>query len=78
VVTDDGRTYRGRDAILGWLTGPASEYTTTSTWLSAEQSDTTAVVVILIEGDFPGGRVELRYRFEHEPDGFIRALNITA
>jgi ketosteroid isomerase-like protein len=78
VVVDDGHTYRGREAILGWLTGPASEYTTTSTWKSAEQSDTTAVVIILLEGDFPGGRVELRYEFEQEPDGLISTMSITA
>lgn len=78
VVVDDGHTYRGRDAILSWLTGPASEFTITSTWLSAEQFGTRAVVVIVIEGDFPGGRAELRYEFEHEQDGPITALSITA
>ena len=44
VVVDNGHTYRGHNDLLGWLTGPASEFTTTSTWLSADQSGDTAVV----------------------------------
>ena len=78
VVTDDGHTYRGHEDILGWLTGPASEFTTTSTWLSAVQHEDGADVVIILEGDFPGGRVELNYRFTKEPDGLITSLDIAA
>lgn len=77
-VTDDGHTYRGHDAILGWLSGPASEFTTTSTRLLAEQTGTRALVVVRLEGDFPGGRVDLSYAFDQAPDGFIRSLTITA
>lgn len=77
-VSDDGRTYRGRDAILGWLSGPASEFTTTSTRLSAEQTGTRALVVVRLEGDFPGGRVDLSYAFDQDPDGLIDSLTITA
>ncbi|GAA2019885.1 nuclear transport factor 2 family protein [Nakamurella flavida] len=77
VVLDDGHTYRGRAEILGWLTGPASAFTTTSTWLSAESTAASAVVRILLEGDFPGGRVELTYRFAVAPDGPIADLSIT-
>jgi hypothetical protein len=76
-VVDDGHTFRGQDAIWGWLTGPASEFTTTSTRLSAEQTGASASVVVLVQGNFPGGRVELRHEFEQGPDGLIRALNIT-
>lgn len=77
-VVDDGHTYRGRAEITGWLSGPASEYTTTSTRLSVQRSGTTTVVVILLEGDFPGGRVELRYEFLENADGLLDALSITA
>lgn len=77
-VTDDGRTYRGRDAILGWLSGPASEFTLTSTRLSAEQTGPKALVVVRLEGDFPGGRVDLSYAFNQAPDGLIDSLTITA
>jgi ketosteroid isomerase-like protein len=77
VVADDGRRYRGRAEILGWLTGAASEFTFTTTRVSAEQTGETTLVVNVLEGDFPGGRVELRYAFELTPDGLIRALSIT-
>lgn len=77
-VLDDGHTYRGRAEIKGWLSGPASEYTTTSTRLSVQRSGATTIVVILLEGNFPGGRVELRYEFRENTDGLLDALSITA
>lgn len=76
LVEDDGHTYRGRDEILGWLTGAASEYTYTSTWLSAEATSDTATVVIRLEGDFPGGVVDLRYMFTTTADGQVGTLSI--
>lgn len=77
-VVDDGHTYRGRDAILGWLTGPASEFTTTSTSLSVDRNGSTTVMTTLLEGNFPGGRVELRYEFHEGDDGRLDTLSITA
>ncbi|MET3807072.1 hypothetical protein ABIB25_004094 [Nakamurella sp. UYEF19] len=76
-VTDDGQTYRGRAEIAGWLGGPAGEFTTTSTQLSADRSDQQVTVVIRVEGDFPGGRVDLRNVFTLDPAGLIRDLLIT-
>jgi ketosteroid isomerase-like protein len=76
VVVDDGHTYRGRAEISDWLTGPASEFTTTSTWLSVDQNDDTAAVVIQLAGDFPGGLVDLQYLFAQDPSGRIGALTI--
>jgi ketosteroid isomerase-like protein len=78
VVLDDGRTYTGRDEILGWLGGAASEFSYTSTRLSAEQTGDEAIVVVLLDGDFPGGRLELRYRFALDSAGLISRLSITA
>jgi hypothetical protein len=78
VVTDDGRTHRGRDEILEWLRGEASAWTYTSTWVAADETDGVAVIDILLEGDFPGGRVQLRYTFDLAPDGLIRELTIAA
>src|ERR1700712_4586216 len=77
-VVDDGHTYRGRYAVRGWLTGQASEFVTTSTRLSAEQRGGTTTVVVLVEGNFPGGRVELRHELEQGPGGLLRALRISA
>ena len=77
VVLDNGHRYAGRDEILGWLTGPASEFTTTSTWLSASRADDTASAVIEIAGDFPGSPVALRYRFTADASGQLDSLAIT-
>lgn len=63
-VVDDGHTYRGANEIRRWLATAASEYTFTRTLLSAEAGDDGSwVVVNHLEGDFPGGVVDLRYRF---------------
>jgi hypothetical protein len=78
VVTDDGRTYSGRDAVLGWLGGAASEFSYTSTTVSASESNRVAVVERVIEGNFPGGRAQLTYTFGLAPDGLIRTLRIGA
>lgn len=77
-VVDDGRTYRGRAEIVGWLSGQVDEYTFTSTVLSAEHDGPTTVVQVLVEGTFPGGRVELRHTFTHGADGLLTSLEITA
>lgn len=77
-VEDDGHIYRGREEILGWLTGPASEYKTTSTVLSAQHDGVATVVMILLEGNFAGGSVELRHAFLVESTGLIEALSISA
>lgn len=77
-VMDNGRTYHGREELLEWLRGEASEYTYTSTWVAADETDGVAVIDILLEGDFPGGRVQLRYTFDLAPDGLIRELTIAA
>lgn len=76
VVKDDGHSYPGRESILGWLVGAASEYTTTSTLLSTHEDGSATVVLQLLEGNFPGGRVELVHTFLIGPDGEIEALTI--
>ncbi|RUR01916.1 nuclear transport factor 2 family protein [Labedella endophytica] len=78
VVTDDGRTYADREAILGWLGRTAGEFSYTSTLLAAEESDGVAMVDRLLEGDFPGGRVQLRYTFDLTPEGLVGELRIAA
>jgi hypothetical protein len=63
-VADDGREYSGADEIGHWLATAAREYTFTRTLLSAEPDGTDGwVVVNHLEGNFPGGVVDLRYRF---------------
>ena len=77
VVRDNDDVRSGRDAIRSWLAGSASEYTYTSTLLSSEETDGVALLSMLLEGDFPGGRVELHYRFELAADGLIESLTIS-
>ncbi|HEY3673068.1 MAG TPA: nuclear transport factor 2 family protein [Acidimicrobiia bacterium] len=63
-VLDDGNDYPGLDAIRAWLTRAASAFTYTRTFLDAhEDAANVWVVRNRLEGDFPGGVVDLRYRF---------------
>jgi hypothetical protein len=64
LVTDDGHTYRGRVEIRDWLSRASVEFTYTRTLIDAAQvDDGTWLVTNHLEGDFPGGVVDLRYRF---------------
>jgi hypothetical protein len=64
VVTDDGKTYRGRDEIRAWLASSASEYSYTTELTSTQQVDEdTYVATHHLEGDFPGGTVDLDFTF---------------
>ena len=78
IVLDDGHRYVGHQEIHRWLTGPASEFTTTSTWLSAEQTADTSSAKIRLAGDFPGSPVTLHYRLTMDTRGQIDSLAITA
>ncbi|MFD7899963.1 nuclear transport factor 2 family protein [Streptomyces sp. NPDC059743] len=76
-VTDDGRTYRGSVAIKGWLEQATSQYTYTTTPVGAERDGPDRYTVVQhLEGDFPGGRVDLRYRFVLDEHGLISELAI--
>ncbi|MFJ9249023.1 nuclear transport factor 2 family protein [Streptomyces sp. NPDC101776] len=76
-VTDDGHTYQGPAAIGRWLERTASEYTYTTTPLGAERHGPDGYTVIQhLEGDFPGGKVDLRYRFDLDAHGRISQLVI--
>jgi len=64
VVVDEGRTYRGHREIAEWLRGAASEYTYTSALSGAERIDDHRWIARNhLEGDFPGGVVDLEFRF---------------
>lgn len=75
-VTDEGRTYRGHDEIRHWRETAASEYTYIVELTHAEQLDENHwVLTHHLEGNFPGGVVDLLYRFTLA-DGLIAALEI--
>ena len=76
VVKDEGHTYAGVAAITQWKTGTAAKYTYTCEPLSAEEKDGATVVTCRLEGNFPGGRADLRFVFRLER-GKIASLEIT-
>ena len=72
-VTDDGKTYRGRDEIRAWLARSASEYSYTTELTSTRQVDEhTYVATHHLEGNFPGGTVDWRCRFTVDGDAIHR------
>jgi len=75
-VTDDGKTYRGRDEIRAWLARSASEYSYTTELTSTRQVDEhTYVATHHLEGNFPGGTVDLDFTLTLV-DGLISRLVI--
>jgi hypothetical protein len=64
VVTDQGSTFRGTEAIEGFLRDAGSEYTYTAEEHGVERVDESHwVVAIRLTGDFPGGVADVHYRF---------------
>lgn len=62
-VVDEGIEYSGIAAIRGWLSSTASAYTFTTTFLGQQHPDVERWVVLArLEGDFPGGVADLRFR----------------
>jgi hypothetical protein len=76
VVEDDGRTYRGREEIAAWRAGAASAFRYTSTRLDTAVEEARVVLVDRLEGDFPGGRVDLVSEFTLDAQGAISSLRI--
>ncbi|WP_250007505.1 nuclear transport factor 2 family protein [Actinoplanes sp. M2I2] len=75
VVTDEGQTYHGHDQIRGWLTKSAGEYTFTTAFAGASRDGGTGWDVIQhLEGTFPGGSVDLHYRFTLDGDRITRLV----
>ncbi|MFC9918610.1 hypothetical protein [Agromyces binzhouensis] len=74
-VTDEGIDYDGRDGIRAWLDKTGSEYTYTSTLTGQRQEGPDQWIVLAhLEGDFPGGVVDLRYRFSLDQDRIARLI----
>ncbi len=64
VVIDEGQTRRGASEIRAWRENVASAYEYTTELLGVETAgDGTYVARVHLEGNFPGGTVDLRYRF---------------
>lgn len=76
VVTDEGLTHSGIDAIKAWKAAASAKYTYTTEPFALVQSDGRQVVTGRVEGNFPGSPVDLRYHFRLER-GLIALLEIT-
>lgn len=63
LVTDEGHDYKGHDEIGSWIATAAAEYTYTTEFTGATTTDAGVDVGQHLEGDFPGGVADLRYRF---------------
>ena len=75
-VLDDGATYVGAASVRSWIATAASEFTYTRTLTGFDDlGDGVYVVRNHLEGDFPGGEVDLHYRFQIR-DGLIEHLEI--
>ena len=77
VIIDQDQTYRGRQAAQGWISSASREYTYTTTVLETVSDGEATVVTARLEGDFPGGRADLNYRFLLSDDR-ISALTISS
>jgi hypothetical protein len=64
VVVDDGTTYRGSEEVRRFLAEAGDGFRYTTELISAQRVDDTHwIATHRLEGDFPGGVVELAYRF---------------
>lgn len=78
VASDEGRTYRGRDEIRGWIDSHIHLFDTTLTFLRAREVDGMVGASFTLAGDFPGGVVDLEYQFRLDEDGEIATLDFAA
>lgn len=77
-VTDDGTDHRGRAEIREWLDRVAGEFSYTTTPISADGDAASDRVSVRcrIEGNFPGGVVDLDYCFRLDAAGRLASLVI--
>jgi hypothetical protein len=68
-VTDEGRTHRGSVEIREWLADAATEYTYTIELTGTRRIDDERwIATHHLEGDFPGGVVDLDFGFTVRDD----------
>ena len=78
VVVDQGQTWRGTSEIRTWIDNVAFKFQYIAEVLGVEtDGDGDYVARTRLEGNFPGGSVELRVRFDLD-GGQIRRLEIAA
>ncbi|AVQ07044.1 TPA: nuclear transport factor 2 family protein [Xanthomonas vasicola pv. zeae] len=73
VMTDDGHSYTGIDAIKTFMAEASAKYNALSVPFAIERED---CVRAKVSGNFPGSPVVLSYRFRLER-GLIASLQVT-
>jgi ketosteroid isomerase-like protein len=63
LVHDEGRDYRGRDAIRSWKLEAEAKYRYVMEPLDVSVNPNTAKLRVRLTGDFPGSPIELDYAF---------------
>jgi hypothetical protein len=64
VVVDEGRTYRGAEALTDWQSGSASRYEYSVTVLDQDRlPDGRVRIVGRLDGNFPGGTATVNFDF---------------
>jgi len=63
LVHDEGRDYRGLDAIRSWVQETQTKYKYVMKPLNASVSQKTVQLRARLTGNFPGSPVDLDYRF---------------
>ncbi|WP_444964028.1 nuclear transport factor 2 family protein [Nocardiopsis sp. M1B1] len=63
-VVDDGRTHKGTEAITRWAEETGNAFTYTAAPVRAETVGADRYTVVQhLEGDFPGGQIDLCHHF---------------
>ncbi|WP_103339690.1 nuclear transport factor 2 family protein [Amycolatopsis sp. CA-126428] len=69
VLVDQGETFRGKEEARAFLRDAGSEFEYTTEQIGARRVDDAHwVVIVRLEGTFPGGVAELDYRFALRDD----------
>ncbi len=75
MVVDEGISYRGTDEVRRSLSEAGARFTCTATLVGAQRAgDARWIAVQHLEGDFPGGVVDLRYRFVVDGDAIAELV----
>lgn len=77
VVSDEGKSHVGHDAIAAWWRGAKQKYRHTAVPIEIKQGDARAEVRAVVTGQFPGSPATLTFVFGLE-DGRINSLRIAA
>ena len=72
VVADDGTTWRGHDGVREWRANVVRQWDYTTELTGVRSTGATHVVTGHLEGNFPGGEVDLYYLFELADDVIAR------